>query len=129
MKALTIHQPYASMIALGLKRTEYRTWRTHYRGPLAIHAAARKPHDYAEIGFYDEWMLGPVEDLPRGAIVAYVELVACVPLEIPEEGPPIEYGWKLADIHPIEPKPYKGQQGLWNLSTIIEAKIREVEDG
>src|SRR5262245_40368428 len=39
MKALTIRQPYASLIALGAKHYETRTWTTDYRGPLLIHAA------------------------------------------------------------------------------------------
>jgi len=38
MKAITIQQPWAEMIARGLKRVENRTWRTSHRGPLAIHA-------------------------------------------------------------------------------------------
>lgn len=38
MYALTIKQPWASAIMAGLKRVENRTWRTDYRGPLAIHA-------------------------------------------------------------------------------------------
>lgn len=38
-KILTLSQPYASLVALGAKRIETRSWRTSYRGPLAIHAA------------------------------------------------------------------------------------------
>lgn len=41
MKALSLHQPWASAIALGLKHLETRSWATSYRGPLAIHAARR----------------------------------------------------------------------------------------
>lgn len=41
MKALSLHQPYASAVAMGVKRIETRSWRTNYRGPLAIHATAR----------------------------------------------------------------------------------------
>lgn len=40
MKALTIRQPWASLIAHGVKTIETRSWRTHYRGPIAIHAGA-----------------------------------------------------------------------------------------
>ena len=40
MKALTLTQPWATLIALGQKRIETRSWATSYRGPLAIHAAA-----------------------------------------------------------------------------------------
>lgn len=39
MKALSLTQPWATMVALGVKKIETRSWPTHYRGPLAIHAA------------------------------------------------------------------------------------------
>lgn len=39
MKALTLWQPWASLVALGVKTIETRSWSTSYRGPLAIHAA------------------------------------------------------------------------------------------
>ena len=40
MRAITLTQPYATLVAIGAKRLETRSWRTSYRGPLAIHAAA-----------------------------------------------------------------------------------------
>ena len=43
MKALTLWEPWATLIALGVKRYETRSWGTKYRGPLAIHAAKRRP--------------------------------------------------------------------------------------
>lgn len=43
MKALSLWQPWASLIALGEKRIETRHWSTKYRGPLAIHATAKIP--------------------------------------------------------------------------------------
>ena len=39
MKAISIHQPWASLIAFGEKRFETRSWKTDYRGPLLIHAS------------------------------------------------------------------------------------------
>jgi len=42
MKAVTIYQPYAELIARGEKRVENRSWRTDYRGPLAIHAGCSR---------------------------------------------------------------------------------------
>jgi hypothetical protein len=41
LKALTIRQPWAELILRGRKPFELRTWRTKYRGPLVIHAAAK----------------------------------------------------------------------------------------
>ena len=40
MKALTIKQPWASLIASGIKDIENRTWKTHYRGKIYIHASS-----------------------------------------------------------------------------------------
>lgn len=39
MKALTLTQPWATLIAIGAKRIETRSWSTDYRGPLVIHSA------------------------------------------------------------------------------------------
>jgi hypothetical protein len=43
MKALSLHQPWASLIGLGVKTIETRSWSTKYRGPLAVHASLRRP--------------------------------------------------------------------------------------
>lgn len=43
MKTLTLHQPWASLIAMGVKKIETRSWGTKYRGPLAIHAGQHRP--------------------------------------------------------------------------------------
>jgi activating signal cointegrator 1 len=43
MKALTLTQPWATLVAIGAKKIETRSWSTYYRGPLAIHAAKTLP--------------------------------------------------------------------------------------
>ncbi len=43
MKALTLTQPWASLMAIGAKRIETRSWSTPYRGELVIHAAKGFP--------------------------------------------------------------------------------------
>ena len=43
MKALTLHQPWANLVALGHKQIETRSWATKYRGALAIHAGKYFP--------------------------------------------------------------------------------------
>ena len=45
MRALTLWQPYASLIAMGVKVYETRSWGTAYRGDLVIHAAAKRDQD------------------------------------------------------------------------------------
>lgn len=137
MLALTVQQPYATLIASGLKWVENRTWRTAYRGLLAIHAGAGSRYlPPAELRRY-----------PTGVIVATCRLVACVDLESLRRLPldlqtstGCEYGdveiapgaghtwrqflahehaegpwcWVLADVQPLDPPvPARGQQGLW----------------
>ncbi len=45
MKAISIWQPWASLIAIGAKQIETRSWATGYRGLLVIHAAKRWEHE------------------------------------------------------------------------------------
>jgi hypothetical protein len=102
MKVLTLTQPWATLVAIGAKKIETRSWATSYRGPLAIHAAAGlRPvggkiglREQCEIEPFDsvlkEWWWGRyiaggrkdprsiVQVLPRGAIVAVCRLVACI---------------------------------------------------
>ena len=106
MKALTIRQPHATLIALGVKHIETRSWPTTYRGPLAIHAGKHRPAvgwDFpygaishasfgsAQVSPSDRcWqppgtggMLAGTKPtmLPLGAIVATCKLVDCVPID------------------------------------------------
>lgn len=84
MKALTLHQPWASLVALGLKNVETRSWSTRYRGPLAIHAGANykasRNFDAQQAAHGrlsdDQWA-----DMPFGAVVAVCELVAVFPTD------------------------------------------------
>lgn len=118
MKALSIRQPWAALIADGLKTVEDRSWATDYRGPLAIHASSG-----IAVGFSAE----EVADLPRGAVVAIANLIDCRPLTPadteaagydPEEPlTPAEcvgrFAWVLADAREIAPVAMKGALRLW----------------
>jgi hypothetical protein len=123
MKALTLWQPYAQAIALGLKRCETRSWATRYRGPLAIHASVR-PLDKLSKILATKYRLP--ETLPMGAVVATVELVDCLQMTeafIREQSATeIDFGdwragrwaWVLENVRVHTPPiPAKGMQGLW----------------
>jgi hypothetical protein len=45
MKAITLTQPWATLVAIGAKRIETRSWPTEFRGEFAIHAAKGFPDD------------------------------------------------------------------------------------
>ena len=103
---LTLWQPWATLVACGMKRIETRSWSTNYRGRLAIHAAARSfgiDSDTAEVvRSFDlsDWQhLGQQikpgrrvdpemgENYPRGAVIATAELVDVIPMVVAgEEG-------------------------------------------
>ena len=60
MKALTLHQPWASLIAVGAKKIETRPWSTKYRGPLAIHAGKHRPRSWwSNIHHNDDYRYAP----------------------------------------------------------------------
>jgi activating signal cointegrator 1 len=131
IKALTISQPYASLIASGEKWVENRRWSTNYTGPLAIHAGKGMQYlDREELAEY-----------PTGCIVATTQLVCCLqratilryadsmkfnhcPVGFPHtweelaehehcEGP---YCWLLADVRKVDvPVQYRGAQGLFEV--------------
>ena len=86
MKAISLWQPWASLIAVGAKKYETRSWATDYRGPIAIHAAKKaynlKSLEFALIpGFIEAvgaaFGKGEANNLPLGAVVATAELAGC----------------------------------------------------
>lgn len=88
MKALTLSQPYATLVAIGAKRIETRSWRTAYRGRLAIHAAKAIPRwareEYEQDPVFKDVLskagFTTLETLPTGGIVAFCYLVGVEPI-------------------------------------------------
>lgn len=87
MKAITIKQPWASLIVSGLKDIENRTWKTNFRGRVLIHAAkspvkegwdALNETQLKKSFGYKDKLYGDNEELPFGAIIGSVEMVDCV---------------------------------------------------
>lgn len=127
MKALTICQPYAHLIAIGEKRVENRTWPTRYRGPLAIHAGKSRA-----------WLTGDdPEGMAYGAVVAIATVADCRTITDVLRGCR-EYPWLAEHPHAIgpwcwvltnvtmlpEPIPARGAQGLWDLPAGIAQSLR-----
>jgi len=93
VKALSLSQPWASLITCGAKRIETRSWGTDYRGPLAIHAAKgfsgyAREFCYARmVGKALGWpesgsdLKSRIKALPIGAVIATTRLVDCLPME------------------------------------------------
>ena len=88
MKALSVKQPWASLICKGIKDIENRTWSTKYRGRILIHSSQRPvslteftSHVLNDITFKLKELEISIEslyDCPTGAIIGSVEIVDCV---------------------------------------------------
>jgi len=116
VRALSLWQPWASLIFDGRKTIETRHWPMRYRGPLAIHAAMKVERAACEDFGYD-W-----RKIPRGAVLCIVNVKNCVRFPDPL-APPDPYGDFAAGRYGflfsvlekfIEPIPAKGMQGIWN---------------
>jgi hypothetical protein len=106
MKALTIWQPWASLIVEGSKDIENRSWSTDYRGPLLIHAGAHKPTK-REREMFD---LGPLQ---LGGIVGVAQLVDCVRDHPSSWAMPDCWHWVLEAPQVLPFVVMRGAQGLW----------------
>jgi hypothetical protein len=122
MKALSFRQPWAELILQGRKTIDLRTWPTHYRGRIAIHASKAVEEDVCAAYGLD------AASLVRGALVGTVEVVEMVPLDDQswealrdqhlKSGPfPGDLlGWHLADPQRLpQPIPMRGRLGLFNI--------------
>lgn len=138
MKAITIMQPWATLITIGEKKFETRGWRTHYRGLIAIHAGKKIDEAACREDSIRKVLVEygyTIDNLPTGSILAIATLNRCLQsvdtwtdgyelenrelIYSPEyefgDFTPGRYAWELADVNSLpEPIPAKGQQGLWN---------------
>lgn len=80
VRALTVRQPHASLIAVGAKPIETRSWATSYRGPLVIHAGLRVDQESACSPPVAAALQAAWVPMPLGAVVASCQLVDVVPI-------------------------------------------------
>lgn len=128
MKVLSLIEPYATLIKLGKKKIETRSYKTNYRGGLYIHASSTKiPKEYKN---KKEVMdLVKDSDLNFGYIILKCKLVDCIYMDekfldnikkdklecLVGDYKIGRYAWVLEDIEVLE-KPIfaKGKLGIWN---------------
>jgi hypothetical protein len=138
LPAITLTQPWATLMALGAKRVETRSWPTAYRGPLAIHAGKNLKPVGGLPGL--RWLCATpvfertlaahrlgVELLPLGAVIAVGELVDVKPVEEIRGGLDEDelafgdysngrYGWIFERLRPTAAEIHvRGALGLWPL--------------
>lgn len=123
LKVLTLRQPWATLVAEGIKKYEFRSWKTNYRGKILIHAGTGI--DKEDMKKYKNMNL----KFPSKRIIAIVEIEDCLELDeqlnkkiIAEKnvayGNKIRtgYAWKLKNVKKINyGKDVNGQLGLWNI--------------
>jgi hypothetical protein len=140
MKALTLWQPWASLVAIGEKKVETRCWNTKYRGELAIHSAAKKPPRWLGASRHSEMFRNEIADvfnvrrdsvdsevgnLPLGSVLCIVKLVdveqssdvrevLCQRETIFGNYEDGRYAWFLELVEKFDvPIPAKGNRMLW----------------
>lgn len=113
MKCLSIRQPWASLIAHGIKPIENRSWKTNFRGRIYIHASGVSSGSLYELlnddqikAISNHWTAAPpFPNRPTSAIIGEVDIVDCVinhpgiwaeKASFPSDSKPI-YNWVLAN--------------------------------
>lgn len=133
MKVLSIKEPYATLIASGIKKIETRSWKTNYRGELYIHASISK---ISKTLLQKDFFKNLLKDLDMnyGKIICKCNLVDCIYMdeEFIEKVKENEieykcgeykigrYGWVLEDIELIKPINAKGKLNIWNYDGTYE---------
>jgi hypothetical protein len=152
MKALTMTQPWASLVAIGENTIETRAWSTRHRGPLAIHAAKGFPADARRLCRQSPYRAAlarhgyaSADDLPLGSVIAVAVLADVLEFDrdslrkvrdgarrglLPEheaefgDFSPGRFGFVLHDVRRLAaPIPVRGMLGLWTLPADVEAAI------
>lgn len=125
MKVITIKQPWATLIAKGYKKYEFRTWKTKYRGDILIHAG--KGIDKKAMGIFEDLNL----EYPKGCIIAKVKITDCIYVsenfikETVPKNPKVYkglinkgdwdgYAFKIEDVEEIKPIQINGKLSLWD---------------
>lgn len=124
MKVITLKQPWATLVAEGLKKYEFRSWKLNYRGEILIHAG--KGIDKDAMDKFKHLNL----NFPHSRIVARVNILDCIELNQEINKNIIKqnelvyghkynrtgYAWELEVIEKINNnKEVSGKQGIWNL--------------
>ncbi|MBR2708540.1 MAG: ASCH domain-containing protein [Bacilli bacterium] len=126
MKALTIKEPWASLIVQGFKKFEFRSWKTNYRGKVLIHAGLSKEN----IEKYKDYNL----DISSGEIIGEAYIADCILVDekLDKSLRKIDekvygnnhvglYAFKLENVKKYNKKiKVKGNLGLWNYKNKIQ---------
>lgn len=132
MKALSIRQPWAWLIANGHKDIENRTWPTQFRGRVLIHAS--KGMTKAEYEDADDFLdyiesdlaLPSREQFERGGIIGVATIVDCVPTAQRKSKWHMEgqFGFLIANAKPLPFVECKGALGFFDVPEEVAEHLR-----
>lgn len=124
LKALSMYQPYAWMVANGYTTIDDRSWYTPYRGKLIIHASKKIDiHYHTYLKEILKINIPEPEELDYGGIIAICDLTECrnlskTPTITPElhaHAGQLTYGFVMENIKKIPLIPYRGMAGLFEI--------------
>jgi hypothetical protein len=130
VRGITIWQPWATLVARGVKKIETRSWGTTHRGPLAIHSAKRwSPLQSAAYQRFVDLGLYSLDDMETpltvGKILAVAVLLDVVPVGSIKPGTQERalgdysagrFAWMLGDVRELsEPLAYTGSQTFFTV--------------
>jgi len=110
--AISIREPWASMIASGEKTLEIRTWATGHRGKIILCASKKPCGRYAGQAF---------------ALADLVNIRPMTPDDAKKAGGFFidgAFAWELANIRPFRPFPITGKLGIFKIDTEKRASIK-----
>lgn len=149
MRAITIHQPFASLIAHGVKTYETRGWPTAYRGPILIHAGncwdsevesnvrrawrVLSDRGIPAPGFPGNW---DAIDRMLGCVLAIGMLESCIRSKGPANFPALDqlfgdlrtgrHGFRITEVARLErPVKCRGLQKLWTPSSEVLSRVAD----
>lgn len=117
MKTLSVQQPWAWLLVNEFKDIENRTWQTHIRGKVQIHAGKKFDNEGYEFvkDEFPEINLPEKDQFETGGIVGEVEIVDCVQ----ESDSPWffgPFGFVVKNGKPLQFVPCRGQLGFFELN-------------
>lgn len=121
MRALTLIQPWATLIVHHGKDIENRSWMASYRGPLLIHAG--KKIDPAGFELAEQFGIVLPDDLPAGGIIGRVQLIGCVRDSDSPWAQPDQWHWQLTDPEPLAFRALRGQMGLFHVGERPQSRL------
>ncbi len=134
--AISLWEPWATLMAIGAKKNETRSWPTRHRGALLVCAAARKNNkemrELLGISAFSEALAGGLTKMWHGHAVALVDLDHClrttpglnawpVSASLSLNGDEMDFGdyapgrfaWITTGLRRLKPFPVKGKQRIF----------------